>query len=117
VIQGYACGGDGEPCDGQNRPYFRPGSNITRGQIAKIIVLAEGWGLLNPAEPTFADIPFGSTFYQYAETAAARGIISGYACGAEGEPCDGQNKPYYRPGNNATRAQLSKMLALALQQP
>jgi hypothetical protein len=117
VIKGYACGGPNEPCDGQNRPYFRPGANITRGQISKIIVLAEGWALLNPPTPTFADIAPGSTFYQYVETAAARGIINGYACGGEGEPCDGQNRPYFRPGNNATRAQLSKMLALALQQP
>jgi hypothetical protein len=77
VIQGYACGGPNEPCDGQNRPYFRPGANITRGQISKIIVLAEGWALLNPPTPTFADIAPGSTFYQYVETAAARGIING----------------------------------------
>jgi hypothetical protein len=117
VIQGYPCGGPNEPCDGQNRPYFRPGSNITRGQIAKIIVLAEGWTPLNPPEATFADIAPGSTFYQYIETAAARGIVSGYACGGPNEPCDGQNRSYFRPGNNATRAQLSKMLALALQQP
>jgi hypothetical protein len=41
----------------------------------------------------------------------------GYPCGGPNEPCDGQNRPYFRPGNNATRAQLSKMLALALQQP
>ncbi|HEX8222022.1 MAG TPA: S-layer homology domain-containing protein [Chloroflexia bacterium] len=41
VISGYACGstnpgtGEVEPCPGV---YFRPGSNITRGQTAKIVV-------------------------------------------------------------------------------
>jgi hypothetical protein len=116
VISGYACGGTGEPCDPQSRPYFRQNTNITRAQIAKIIVASRGWTLLNPSQATFADIPSGSTFYQYIETAVAKGIIGGYACGSPGEPCDPQNRPYFRPGNNATRAQLSKMLALALEQ-
>ena len=38
AIGGYACGGAGEPCvPPQNRPYFRPGNNVTRGQAAKIV--------------------------------------------------------------------------------
>jgi hypothetical protein len=38
VIGGYACGGPGEPCVApQNRPYFRPAGDITRGQAAKIV--------------------------------------------------------------------------------
>jgi hypothetical protein len=116
VISGYACGGINEPCDPQNRPYFRQNTNITRAQIAKIIVASKSWPLLNPSQATFTDIPVGSTFYQYIETAVAKGIIGGYPCGSPGEPCDPQNRPYFRPGNNATRAQLSKMLALALEQ-
>ena len=28
------------PCDGGNRPYFRPNANATRGQIAKIVYTA-----------------------------------------------------------------------------
>jgi hypothetical protein len=36
VMQGYPCGGAGEPCDGQSRPYFRPGAGVTRGQTSKI---------------------------------------------------------------------------------
>ncbi|MEO8286652.1 MAG: S-layer homology domain-containing protein [Chloroflexota bacterium] len=114
VISGYPCGGVGEPCGAGNKPYFRPSSNITRAQIAKIIVAAQGWPLLNPPQPTFSDIPAGSTFYQQIETAFSKGIISGYTCNNP-EPCDPMNRPYFRPNNNATRAQLSKMLALALQ--
>jgi hypothetical protein len=38
TIGGYPCGGAGEPCvPPQNRPYFRPNNNVTRGQAAKIV--------------------------------------------------------------------------------
>ena len=45
---------------------------------------------------------------------AARGIISGYACGGPGEPCNSQHRPYFRPGNNATRSQLGKIIYLTV---
>jgi hypothetical protein len=62
-----------------------------------------GWTLLNPATPTFTDVPHGSTFYQYIETAYCHEIISGYADGT------------FRPGNDATRAQIAKIASLAIQ--
>lgn len=37
IIGGYACGGPGEPCDPYRRPYFRPGSSVTRQQMTKFI--------------------------------------------------------------------------------
>ena len=37
LISGYTCGGPGEPCDAQNRPYVRPAAGATRAQIAKIV--------------------------------------------------------------------------------
>jgi hypothetical protein len=37
IISGYPCGGTGEPCDAQHRPYYRPGNNVTRGQMAKFV--------------------------------------------------------------------------------
>ncbi len=114
LINGYPCGGPGEPCDSGNKPYFRPNATVTRGQIAKIVALAAGWSLQNPGSATFEDVPPGSTFFQYVETAAARGIIGGYPCGAPGESCDGGNRPYFRPGNTATRAQICKMVYLAV---
>lgn len=114
VVSGYPCGGPGEPCDGQNRPYFRPGNNVTRAQTAKMIVVSRGWAVSNPASPTFADVATSNSLYGYVETAIEHGVVGGYPCGGPGEPCDGQNRPYYRPGNNVTRAQLSKMLSLAL---
>ena len=36
IINGYPCGGPGEPCGPGNRPYFRPNGSATRGQIAKM---------------------------------------------------------------------------------
>lgn len=37
VMGGHSCGGPREPCDGQNRPYFRPNNPLTRGQTSKIV--------------------------------------------------------------------------------
>lgn len=116
LVSGYTCGGPGEPCDPGLRPYFRPGFNVSRGQIAKITVLAAGWVLANPTTPTFQDVPSGSVFYSYVETAYAHGIISGYTCGGPGEPCVSDNKPYFRPGFSATRAQICKLVYSAVTQ-
>jgi hypothetical protein len=114
LLGGYPCGGPGEPCDGQNRPYFRPGNDVTRGQISKIVVSAAGWPLQEPPTPTFTDVLPGSPFYPYVETAFSRSIVGGYPCGSPGEPCDEQARPYFRPGPSATRAQISKVVYLAL---
>lgn len=40
IINGYPCGGAGEPCGAGNKPYFRPSANATRGQLSKMIYLA-----------------------------------------------------------------------------
>jgi hypothetical protein len=37
VMGGYPCGGPGETCDSQHRPYFRPNNLVTRAQSAKIV--------------------------------------------------------------------------------
>lgn len=92
VIAGY---GDGT---------FRPSNNITRGQLSKIIVSAAGWPLLDPDVPSFSDVPSGSTFYTYIETAKWYGVVSGYGDGT------------FHPGEDALRGQLSKMLYIALTQ-
>ena len=108
IITGYLCGNP-EPCDPQSRPVFRPFANVTRGQLTKIVVLAEGWEPINPPTPTFADVPPGSTFYTFIETAVDHQILSGYTCGNP-EPCDPQSRPVFRPGNSATRGQIAKII-------
>ncbi|MEO8289181.1 MAG: S-layer homology domain-containing protein [Chloroflexota bacterium] len=41
IINGYPCGSAGEPCIAPgNRPYFRPGNPVTRGQTAKMLYIA-----------------------------------------------------------------------------
>ena len=105
VISGYACGGPSEGCDPAQRPYFRPYTDITRAQAAKVVVLARGWPLLQPATPTFGDVPLGHPFYPYIETAAAQHVLGGYSDAT------------FRPYNNITRAQAAKVVDLARGQP
>ncbi|MDQ6693450.1 MAG: PQQ-dependent sugar dehydrogenase [Chloroflexota bacterium] len=113
VLGGYACGGPGESCDGNNDPYFRPGSPISRGQIAKVVSNAAGYQ--EDAGPQiFEDIAPGSPFYTWVNRLANRGILSGYACGSAEEPCVAPgNMPYFRSGSNAGRGQLAKVVANA----
>ena len=109
-IGGYPCGGIGEPCGSGNLPYFRANNNATRGQISKIVSNAAGFN--DPAgAQLFEDVLPGSTFYDYIQRLASRGIVSGYPCGGPGEPCGGGNLPYFRTNNNATRGQTAKIVA------
>jgi hypothetical protein len=112
VMSGYACGGTGEPCHAPaDRPYFRPGSNATRGQLAKIDSNAAAFND-PPAGRSFQDVAAGSTFYTYTERLKSRGVMGGYACGGASEPCvPPANLPYFRPNANVTRGQTSKITA------
>jgi len=107
IVSGYADG------------TFRPQNNVTRGQLSKIDVVAAGWALLNPpaAGRTFTDVIPNTAFYEFVETAACHGIISGYTCGGPGEPCDDQGRAYFRQNNDATRGQISKIVYLSLTAP
>jgi hypothetical protein len=90
VISGYS--------DGTFRPY----NSITRGQLCKIVANARGWELLSPAHPTFNDVSTTDAFYTYIETAYSHGVISGY------------NDGTFRPGNTATRGQVTKVVYNAI---
>ena len=70
-----------------------------------------------PGGQCFADVLPGSPFYEYTNNLYQQDIISGYPCGGAGEPCDGQNRPYYRQGSSVTRAQMTKFVDLARKQP
>jgi len=108
IVSGYTCGGvnsqtgQSEPCDAGHRPYFRPSNFVTRGQLAKIVVLGAGWALHTPDRPTFSDMPVGNVFYLSIETAVCHGIISGYSDGT------------FRPSANAFRGQIAKIVYLAV---
>ncbi len=108
-IGGYPCGGQGEPCGSGNRPYFRPNNDTTRAQITKIISNTAGYG--DPAgAQLFEDVPPAHGFYQWVQRLASRGIMGGYPCGGEGEPCGPNNLPYFHPDSSATRGQVSKIV-------
>ncbi len=102
IISGYA--------DGTFHPY----GLISRAQLTKIVVGAQGFPLENPATPTFNDVPPTYWAYQYIEAAYTHQLIGGYTCTAGPEPCPGL---YFRPGALATRAQLSKVLFQAIAVP
>lgn len=61
----------------------------------------------------FADVPDDHTFYPHVRCLACRGSISGYECGAPGEPCDPNNTPYFRPNSHVIRGQIAKMVSQA----
>ena len=77
---------------------FRPYSNATRGQIAKIVANAAGY-TETPSTQTFSDVTSDNTFYVYIERIASRGIINGYTDNT------------FRPYNNATRGQVAKIVS------
>jgi hypothetical protein len=94
---------------------FLPGNLITRQQLAKVIALGAALPKNLAGAPHFTDVQPGTTFYEFIEYAYNAGAISGYGCGGPGEPCGAQHRAYYRPLNNVTRGQLSKMVSEAFQ--
>ena len=77
---------------------FHPSANVTRGQIAKIVVGAAHWDPDTTGGPHFSDVPSSNVFYTFIETMYNHGAISGYADGT------------FRPGASATRGQIAKIL-------
>jgi hypothetical protein len=116
LISGYSCGAaPAGPCDSGQRPYYLPDASLTRAQLAKLIMLGVGYPAPIPStRQTFADVPPSHPFWLAIERCALPGVISGYQCGGPGEPCDGQNRPYFRPAALNTRAQAAKIVAQAV---
>ncbi|HET6312637.1 MAG TPA: PHB depolymerase family esterase [Chloroflexia bacterium] len=110
IIGGYPCGGPGEACGEGDRPYFRPNASASRGQIAKIVSDAAGYAE-SPGAQRFEDVAPGSAFYEGVQRLASRGHVSGYECGGASEPCGEGNRPYFRPGDDASRGQTAKIVA------
>jgi hypothetical protein len=112
IISGFPCGTRlDEPCGPDNLPYFRPDDAATWGQAAKVVSEAAGFNDEIPeGQQTFADVPPGSAFYVYVERLAMRGLVQGFPCGGPGEPCDEQNRPYFRPFEPITKFELLRLL-------
>jgi len=84
--------------DGYENGTFRPNNNITRAEIAKIVVAAAGFAI-DTSGAGFSDIA-GHWASDYILTAANKGIVGGYTDGT------------FRPNNSATRAEASKMVSI-----
>ncbi len=110
VMSAGAIGGynTNPPCT-SGVPCFRPYDNVTRGQFSKVLVLYFGWAINTSGGPHFVDVPPGSTFYNYIETAYNRGLISGYNTNP---PCT-TGIPCFAPNNSISRGQMAKMLSNA----
>lgn len=78
---------------------FRPYADITRAEFAVMAVKAFGIPLVNPASPTFPDVPTTHPHYKFIEAAAGAGIILGYTDGKFG------------PNDTATRQQMLSIIA------
>jgi hypothetical protein len=108
IVGGYECGRPSERCDDQERPYFRPAGNMSRGQIAKVIANARGYNDQIPSDyQSFGDVPPSHTFWLYIERAAQHRVVSGYGFGS---PC---SSPCFRPENDVTRGQTAKIVVNA----
>ena len=112
IMSGYACGQvpQEECAPPLNRPYFRPSNNATRGQLAKIVAIAAAIDD-DVSEQTYEDVPEDSPFYLFIERLSGRSVINGYSCGNPDEPCDAENRPYFRPNADVTRGQAAKIVA------
>ena len=78
---------------------FRPYADITRAEYAVMAVNAFDIPLVNPATPSFPDVPKTHPQYMYIEAAYAAGVVMGYTDGTFG------------PGNTATRQQQLSMIS------
>ncbi|HUS16296.1 MAG TPA: S-layer homology domain-containing protein [Chloroflexia bacterium] len=106
IVSGYTTS---PPCT-TGTPCFQPAANVTRGQMAKFVSNAAGYGDAIPStQQTFTDVPYGSPFWIYVERAVAHGVISGYT---STPPCT-TGVPCFLPGANVTRGQTAKFVSNA----
>jgi hypothetical protein len=81
---------------------FRPGNNVTRGQVSKFVSNAAGYQDAIPAtQQTFTDVPPTDPFWLFIERVYAHGVISGYSDNT------------FHPVANVTRGQTSKFISNA----
>jgi hypothetical protein len=80
---------------------FHPDAEITRAQLAKLIVVARHWSIIRPIEGRFTDVPADGWMFPYIETAVARGVMKGYTDGT------------FLPNAPANRAEVVRTIVLA----
>ncbi len=92
---------------------FGPNVPASRATLARWVVKARGWQLAHPQSPSFVDVAPSSMDYLYIETAKEHGVINGY----EPSQCPNGIGPCFKPDNNLSRGQMSKMIVNAMGWP
>jgi hypothetical protein len=82
-------------------PAFAPRSNVTRAEVASLLVRTLGITPVGPATASYKDVKATDWFYKVVETARAKGLMSG---GSDGN---------FRPTAPVTRAELAAYVANA----
>src|SRR5207248_1034803 len=94
---------------GYNDGTFKPGNNVTRGQLSKIVSnSANIQDVIPDTQQTFTDVPHSNPFWLWIERLAERGVMGGYSTTP---PCAPGAYPCFAPYNNATRGQTAKIVA------
>ncbi|WP_431029141.1 N-acetylmuramoyl-L-alanine amidase [Lysinibacillus sp. LZ02] len=92
VIQGYTENG---------KKVFKPGDNVKRWQVAKMVINAAGIQFSKPSTSSFTDVKVGSEESMYVETAVKLGIIAP------------TSSTTFSPHVPITRNEMAKALAVA----
>jgi len=86
--------------DGVGGGLFGYGQPILRRDFVIILSRMLGWTVTAPAVPSFTDVPAGSYYYSYVETAAALGVVDGGGA--------------FEPDRAITRGEMAAMLVRGL---
>lgn len=97
---------DGGIIEGYPDGMFRPGQNINRVEVLKILIEAASKNPTGAPPATFPDTESDAWYSAYINYGIANGIVSGYS----GGELDG----LFAPGNFATRAEVAKMTAVLM---
>ena len=85
--------------DGYNDGTFRPTKEMTRGELAILLVKAKGFEVGKEVKVKFADVPLQSFEAPYVSRAVERKYISGYPDGS------------FKPESRVTRAEMAAVIA------
>ncbi len=104
TAQGVISGYDQQTCaqHGVAYPCFLPANQITRAEMVKMVVVGSGVPAYSGQFTDYPDVPPSYWAYGYIKTATHLNWVGGFADGT------------FRPGIASTRAQLCKVVYLAL---
>jgi S-layer homology domain len=107
AAQGVISGYSQQQCatHGAAYPCFLPGGQITRAEMVKMVVVASGTPAYNGPLADYPDVPPSYWAYGYIKTATHKQWVGGFADGS------------FRPGAASSRAELGKVVYLAIVYP